>query len=85
MVNENRIAAQKIFHVSQCGSRIHKHQKTIKAHRVSPAYVEIKTGNWTSFDRERSPKIIVSTLSKTYSRRLRLIIVSIELSGITRR
>ncbi len=77
MANENKIVAKAIFQVSQRAARIQKHQKTIKAHNVSPAYVETKAGARTSRDRERSPQKIVITAKTVYNERLRFILVSI--------
>ncbi len=82
MVNEKRTAAKEIFQVSHCDARIQKNKKTINAHNVSPAYVEMKTGSGTSCDRERSPHNIVSSAKPTYNRGFRLIFILLSVGGL---
>ena len=65
-----------VFHL---GNIVHIRKNTINAQNESPPYVDIKSGNGTSLERDRSPNGIVAKDNPKYTVRFRLILRLINL------
>jgi len=60
MPNAKMIAKNSLNPIFVFGVTMQMSQNTMSAHKVSPAYVDIKLGNCTTSDRESRPATIVT-------------------------